>query len=565
VPLYSLLKGLGVSLSDFQGGFILHKDKIKSLAGIAIFLLMICVVFAGSTSAHTTTFSPSSRGWDDTSVTVTVTFTPTNFMMYFDGFQHLWSTSPDQPALSSWSATSMSNPRTLTQGAQGTWWLHMRVRSGIHGGGETWAWRRSPGTYRIDLTDPTISADPSSRGASTAAVSVLLHAQDTGGSGFDDQRHAWSTSTATPTSGWTGWNGNTALWANISTVGTWHLHVQARDNAGNQRGTQFGTYIITAVCSVDTPDRPTGDNEEDVGDITSFTAAGSACINAHSVQYRFDWGDGNISSWGAASRSHTWNSVGTFSVRAQARCATHTDRVSGWSSAFTITITPPPCTVGTPTTPAGNTTTIVNTNTAFTTGGSTCSNSHSVQYRFDWGNGVFSAWGSSSQSYAWPAAGTFSVRAQARCATHTDRVSGWSAARVVTITPVLDITSINIDWISFGTPGTPPRTAEAGAEVRYSVVFSAPVTSATADAGTGATALTHRSGNAWEGIFRVPITAPAGQIYNLTVRATDGVGTVHTFSNRPFITVSGNVWGRVRFRYIQQETPGGIICPPGDI
>jgi hypothetical protein len=55
---------------------------------------------------------------------------------------------------------------------------------------------------------------------------------------------------------------------------------------------------------------------------------------AHSVQYRFDWGDGSdntetglYSDGAAASASHYWSSGGFYSVRIQAKCAN-----SGWSA-----------------------------------------------------------------------------------------------------------------------------------------------------------------------------------------------------------------------------------------
>jgi hypothetical protein len=70
----------------------------------------------------------------------------------------------------------------------------------------------------------------------------------------------------------------------------------------------------------------------------------------------------------------------------------------------------------------------------FSTGGSTCSQGHSVQYRFDWGDGNYSNWSSStSSSYSYSSAGTYQVKAQARCASDTSVVSSWSPPHAVTI------------------------------------------------------------------------------------------------------------------------------------
>ncbi|MFC1569367.1 FG-GAP-like repeat-containing protein [bacterium] len=69
----------------------------------------------------------------------------------------------------------------------------------------------------------------------------------------------------------------------------------------------------------------------------------------------------------------------------------------------------------------------------FVTGGSTSSLGHPVEYRFDWGNGVTSDWGDSSQSYFWETAGSFMVKSQARCVLDTTVLSAWSDHIIVEI------------------------------------------------------------------------------------------------------------------------------------
>jgi hypothetical protein len=55
------------------------------------------------------------------------------------------------------------------------------------------------------------------------------------------------------------------------------------------------------------------------------------------LQYRFDWGDGVISSWGAASQSHSWSSSSNICVKAQAKDSK--GAFSDWSVCKSITIT----------------------------------------------------------------------------------------------------------------------------------------------------------------------------------------------------------------------------------
>ncbi|MEK7766668.1 MAG: PKD domain-containing protein, partial [bacterium] len=84
-------------------------------------------------------------------------------------------------------------------------------------------------------------------------------------------------------------------------------------------------------------------------------------------------------------------------------------------------------TVSTPSTPAGPAGGTPGTSYSYSTGGATSSLGDAVEYRFDWGDGTFSAWSSSaSASHAWAASGTYPVKVQARCGTHTGKVSGWS-------------------------------------------------------------------------------------------------------------------------------------------
>ncbi len=54
------------------------------------------------------------------------------------------------------------------------------------------------------------------------------------------------------------------------------------------------------------------------------------------LEYRFDWGDGLQSSWGASSRSHSWSDTGDFCVKTRARDTQ--GALSQWSNCHTISI-----------------------------------------------------------------------------------------------------------------------------------------------------------------------------------------------------------------------------------
>ncbi len=86
-------------------------------------------------------------------------------------------------------------------------------------------------------------------------------------------------------------------------------------------------------------------------------------------------------------------------------------------------------TISTPNTPSGPATGMEGVSYSYTTGGSSSSSGHSIQYRLDWGDGTYSIWlpvGTLSAAHSWSASGTYNVRAVARCSTHFVE-SAWSA------------------------------------------------------------------------------------------------------------------------------------------
>jgi len=152
------------------------------------------------------------------------------------------------------------------------------------------------------------------------------------------------------------------------------------------------------------------------------------------VKYFFDWGDGTNSGWvSGTSAPHSWGNTGTYPVRVKAQCATHTSVVSEWSGTSSITISNAPTeTVSTPGTPSGTTNGTVNTTYTYTTTGATSSLSHTVEYRFNWGDGNYSSWSTSmSAPKSWSSASTYSVTVEARCQTHTSISSVSSALSVI--------------------------------------------------------------------------------------------------------------------------------------
>ena len=189
---------------------------------------------------------------------------------------------------------------------------------------------------------------------------------------------------------------------------------------------------ISAVEVVGLPSVPSGPASGTPVTSYLYAPGGANCNYGHAVEYSFDWGDGNYSSWSTSSASHGWASSGSYAVKAQARCQVNPTVVSGWSTGLTVTVE----TVSIPNIPSGLATGIPGTSYAYTTGGSTSSLGHVIAYRFNWGDGTYSSWGTgTSASHTWSAVGTYNVSAEARCQSHTG-VGAVSTTMSVLIKPV---------------------------------------------------------------------------------------------------------------------------------
>ena len=115
------------------------------------------------------------------------------------------------------------------------------------------------------------------------------------------------------------------------------------------------------------------------------------------------------------------------------------------SKTITACFTPSetPESVSPPNQPSGPSDGKVGQSLSFTSEGSNSSLGHDVEYQFDWGDGSQSSWGASTKSHTFSSTGTKYVKARARCQTHTDIVSDWSAVKTVTISYCVLTVNIN--------------------------------------------------------------------------------------------------------------------------
>jgi len=87
-----------------------------------------------------------------------------------------------------------------------------------------------------------------------------------------------------------------------------------------------------------------------------------------------------------------------------------------------------------PAAPTGTDSGLTQVSYSFAAAGALSSKTHALEYRFDWGDGVLSAWSPSPVAeHAWAAAGDYPVVAQARCQSEPANVSSFSPPTAVAI------------------------------------------------------------------------------------------------------------------------------------
>jgi len=144
--------------------------------------------------------------------------------------------------------------------------------------------------------------------------------------------------------------------------------------------------------------------------------------------YHWDFGDGSSST--NQNPIHTFTQTGTFTMT----LVVFDSAGKQDSDSTSVSVSSPPHTVSTPSTPTGPVSGGPNIAYQYTSGSAFCSHGHEVEYRFDWGDGTTSSWNSTAESTkTWVSAGSYTVRAQARCASDGSILSSWSGGHQVSI------------------------------------------------------------------------------------------------------------------------------------
>ena len=121
---------------------------------------------------------------------------------------------------------------------------------------------------------------------------------------------------------------------------TYYFAATAYDASGNESGYSNPlSYAVPAANGAPTDPATRDRSRKRAGEHVQVQTSATD-PNGDSLQYRYDWGGGVLSGWGAASQSHSWAAAGQYAVKARARDSL--GLASAWSGAKTVTISAKP-------------------------------------------------------------------------------------------------------------------------------------------------------------------------------------------------------------------------------
>ena len=228
---------------------------------------------------------------------------------------------------------SWSSPGTYTVTVQARSAVNTSVVSSV-----------SPGLV-VTITGENISTPSTPAGPQTAVIGTP-GTYSTGGaaSSLGNQvqyKLFWGDGTNSP------WlpAGTTSVSRNWMWPGTFTVTAQARSAANTQILSQVSSGLTVTVLAGETISQPTaaaGPTAGIIGNSYTYSTGGATASSGNAVSYLFDWGDGATSGWlpaGAISASHTWASVGSYTITVLAADATALLIRSNPSAAVTVSIT----------------------------------------------------------------------------------------------------------------------------------------------------------------------------------------------------------------------------------
>lgn len=263
----------------------------------------VVVWFYRDAANATVSYSPNSSGWTNGNVSVAANVGTFSYGMAWR-IRYSYDNGASYGGWSGYIYGTSTNPVFQSQGL-----CRAQIEVTHYDGTLTY---HTSGTYHIDKTAPTVSANVGSWEWSSANAAVTLTYGDSGGSGVATTQYAWSTSTATPSS-WSTYSSAVSQAGN----GTWYLHARVVDGAGNVSTARFGPYKVDKTAptiSANISSRAWGSG--DVSVTLTYADTGGSALSTK--QYAWSTSTATPTSWTNYSTAVTRTTNGTWYLHVKA-------------------------------------------------------------------------------------------------------------------------------------------------------------------------------------------------------------------------------------------------------
>jgi hypothetical protein len=198
--------------------------------------------------------------------------------------------------------------------------------------------------------------------------------------------------------------------------------------------------------------------------VATIWVSGSTIIEADmSFNTRYNWSTSGstydvqtvalheFGHWVGLDHSSSYGSIMYYQYKGTQRYLS-SDDLAGIRYIYGSASTVIPCEIIAPARPGGPSSGLIGTNYTFTTSGASCSNGHSLQYEYNFGDGTISSWRTStSVNKYFSSAGTYQVKVRARCIEDNNKISAWSQPLTVAIGNPLSQFTLTVEVEGEGT------------------------------------------------------------------------------------------------------------------
>lgn len=248
---------------------------VKAIDALGNETITASAEFKVDTEAPTITLGTNGNSWAKTQST-SVTFNDNSGNVKTK--QYVWSDSTSTPT-SGW--TNYTSGNISLSGITGTRYLHVKATDAA--GNERVI--RSNAFY-FDNATPNLTLGSNGNSTASETHSSTFSSSDSN-SGISSIQYQWSTSSTTPTSGWSTYNGTSGTITGSGLKGNYYLHVKATDVAGNVTNVRSSSVFVYKIIDVTPPTIEASGGIYETGTGPKVTVTDNGTIDSIKYFYSF--------------------------------------------------------------------------------------------------------------------------------------------------------------------------------------------------------------------------------------------------------------------------------------